>query len=659
MPAERRGAITGASSGLATNAAAVAVADFNAATTTTLNTSSTSSTSSIPTTSNAGMAFSFGAPAAAPAAAPTSGFSFGGSSTPAPAAPAPATGFSFGGGATPAPAPSTGLFGSAPAPGAPAPAPSGGLFGSSTPAPAPSTGLFGSTPAPAPSTSLFGAPAPAPSTSLFGAPAPAPTTSLFGAPAPPPAGGFGQPPAAQQGPPPALAGHMPYANLPPEHKKAIDTLHQVMMQHKRTVLQVSTMAPKLLAKETQQADVAGGTPDLPLHPTVKNLAAQLHQLQQQLQVLRQNVTYTKDLYEKSTMQAFMYAQWPTEAVAMRRGVTLTTSKQTMEKDVQARLQELLDREMAHVDRIERMPSPYLWQVLQEMEQRLNNLKQSLESLHATLQNTQQVSPESMNVLAIMKMHEHAIWTIASAMATVHAQVEQVRQEYRVTEKGTNVLDEADHTEKQRERALDFKMREQMVKSLPAPKAGAPAPAGGMFGAPAPAPTSSFGFGAPAPSSGGLFGSAPAPGGSLFGSTPAPAPGGSLFGSTPAPAPGGSLFGSTPAPAPGGSLFGTPAPAPAGGSLFGASTPTPAPAPSGGLFGSTPAPAPSGGAFGSTPAPAAAAPAPFAFGGATPAPAGGGLFGGAPTPAPATGAFGSTTSSTTPKSKNKSRSTRRR
>lgn len=134
--------------------------------------------------------------------------------------------------------------------------------------------------------------------------------------------------------------------------------------------------------------------------------------------------------------------------------------------------------------------------------------------------------------------------------------------------------------------------------------GAPAPSGGIFGAPAPS------FGAPAPSP---FG-APAP---AFG---APAP---SFGA-PAPA-----FG---APAP---TFGAPAPA------FGAPAPSPfgAPAPA---FGA-PSPSPFG-----APAPAFGAPAPSPFGapapafgggfGSQPAPATGGLFG-APAPSPTGGLFG--------------------
>ena len=134
-------------------------------------------------------------------------------------------------------------------------------------------------------------------------------------------------------------------------------------------------------------------------------------------------------------------------------------------------------------------------------------------------------------------------------------------------------------------------------------AAAPAPAGGLFGAPA-ASAPSFGAAAPAaapsfgaPAAGGLFGAAPAAAPAFGAAAPAPAAGG-LFGAPAASA----------APAAGG-LFGAAAPAPAGG-LFGAA-PAAAPAAAGGLFGAAPKPATS--LFGAAPATA---------------PAAGGLFGGA-------------------------------
>ena len=386
---------------------------------------------------------------------------------------------------------------------------------------------------------------------------------------------------------------MSYAALPPDQKRVIDTLHEAMMQHKRTILQVSTMAPKLLQKQ-DQADAAAGS-ELPLMTTVHQMNTKVHHLQQELQTLRQSVDYTKKLYEKSTMQAIMFAKWPTEAVAVRRGVHL--SKPSMNNDptkpdLQAKLQELLDREMARVDRVERMPSPYLWQTLEEMEQRLTSLKSQMETLVQALEQSKQIPTDTVNVTAIVKLQEQSIWKVATSLAHLHAQMEQARQSYRMYERGTNVLELADQQEREHQQLLDHQMRLQMVKTMPASAApAAPAPGGNLFGS------------APAPG-GSLFGSAPAPGGNLFGS--APAPGGSLFGSAPAPAPAGGLFGSAPAP-------GAPAPA------------------SGGLFGSAAAPAP-GGLFG---APGAAAPAPFGFGGAT------------------------SSTPSTPKSKNKSRGSRKR
>ena len=130
----------------------------------------------------------------------------------------------------------------------------------------------------------------------------------------------------------------------------------------------------------------------------------------------------------------------------------------------------------------------------------------------------------------------------------------------------------------------------------------PAPSGGLFGAPAPAPAQGGLFGAPsaiaAPAQGGLFG-APAPAtGGLFGAAPNPvaAPAGAFgFGAAAPAAP--SAFGAAPQPAQGG-LFGAPAPAPAQGGLFGAPAASPA---TGGMFGAPAAAPAAGGLFGSSPA----------------------------------------------------------
>ena len=475
-------------------------------------------------------------------------FTFGASATPAPATPAPAGGgFSFGG-TTPAPAPAGGGFsfgGTTPAPATPAPAPTafGGFGGTPAPAPTGGFGSFGATPAPAPSGGLFGTTAPAPATG-FGAPAA---------------------PVAPVAPSNALAGHVPYASLQPDHKRAIDTLYQAMMQHKRTVLQVSTMAPKLLQKtsESQQADAAVGE-ELPLPLHIRKLSTQVQHLQQELQIVRQKIDETQKQYENSTTQAYMYAKWPTEAVAMRRQVNLTpTTNESLDADLQTKLRQLLDREMVHVDRVERMPSPYLWQLLEEMEQRLIALKVQMNSFQLALeQSKKQIPSDHVNVTAIVKLQEQSIWKIASTISMLNARMNDIRNAYRNAEKENNVLDAADQELLERKQGVDQQMRLQMVKTLPVKSAAAPA---GSF--------------ASSPAPGGLFGKAPASGGGLFGSTPAPA--GGFFGSTPAPAfgtPAPSIFGSTPAPAP---AFGAPAPA----FSFG-STPAPAPA-----FGAAPTPAP--------------------------------------------------------------------
>jgi hypothetical protein len=626
MPAERRGAITGsvslssvspstrnmASSGFGFGAAAPATPAFGSTPAPAFGAAPAPAFGAAPAPAfGAAPAPAFGA---APAPAPAGGgFGFGGST------PAPASG-GFGGFGSPAPAPSSGGFGF----GGPAPAPSSGLFGAPAPA---GGGLYGSTPAPASGGFGFGSPTPAPgafgapsSGSLYGAPSPSSGGGLFGAPAPTP-GGFGAPAygapapaygAPQQPPPPAISGNMPYSQLPPDQKQAIDALHNAMMEHKRTLLQVSSMAPKLLQKPVQQADAAAGQ-ELPLVNITGQLTTEVNHLLQQLKTLQETVQYTQQLYEQSTLQAFMFAKWPTEAVASRRGITLTKAPASSDPDadMQAKLQQGLDRQLAFVDRVELMPSPYLWQTLEDMEQRLQNFKGHITTLQQQLDYSKRSKQEDIHVTSVVQMQNESIWKLASQWTILHNKVEQVKNSYRMYEKGDNILDLADQAERDHQQQMDHALRLHLIKTVPT--GPAPAPAGV-----------------------GLYGSTPASGG-LFGSTPAPA-GGGLFG---APSPGPT----------GGGLFGAPAPAPVGGGLFGASAPAqaatgafgaPAPAPGGGLFGVA---APAGGGIVGAPAPTPA------FG--APAPAAGGFsFGGAAVPAP-------TPSVSTPKSKNKGRSTRRR
>jgi len=459
---------------------------------------------------------------------------------------------------------------------------------------------------------------------------------------------------------------MPYSSLPQDQKNNIDTVHQAIMTHKRTILAVSTMAPKQLDTSTQ-ADVAGGELSLPVH--VQRITGQVRKLEDQLKSLNSSIVNTKKMYETSTVQAIRDAKWPIEVVAARVGATLESkdrnsntaaavSPKSQEKrkqeETQRRLKELLDATMVSTDQIYRMPSPYLWQCVEEMEERSRGLQAQLYSLKETLEISNKVTSDEFDVVGVIQLQEQTIWKVASKLTEVHTKVDHLRQLYTLHEKGLNVLEEARLSEENHQRQVDRQVRALMVQNLPStlPTGAAQAPGGGLFGSTS---TGSSLFGAPAPAPGGsLFGSTPAPAtGGLFGA--APAPSGGLFGSTPAPAAGGGLFGSAPAPATGGLFGATPAPAPATGGLFGATTP--APAPGGGLFGSTPAPAAP--AFGATPAPATTT----AFGAAPAAPA----FGAAPVPAttPAFGAapaapnlFGASTA-TTPTAKNKTRRNSRR
>jgi hypothetical protein len=291
----------------------------------------------------------------------------------------------------------------------------------------------------------------------------------------------------------------------------------------------------------------------------------------------------------------MYGIWPVEAVAVRRGVKLSSNGKSMDPTVKEQLQKLLDQQVAHVDRVERIPSPYMWQTLQDLQKRVSILLQQVSTLNLELDAN--ASDQVMDVASIVHSQTEAITRVAHDVARVHDQMDLLRTKYNQTERGENVLIKAEMAEYERQVRLEQQSKQQFMKaagSVPQQAATAPAPSGGLFGSiPAAAPSS------------GLFGSTPAP---------TPAPSGGLFGSTSAPtAPSGGLFGSsTPAPAPTGGLFGsTPAPAPSGGGLFGS---TPAPTPTGGLFGSTPAAAPS--TTETTPAAPPSAASGFSFAGAT-------------------------------------------
>mmetsp|Transcript_34713 Transcript_34713/g.79204 ORF Transcript_34713/g.79204 Transcript_34713/m.79204 type:complete len:691 (-) Transcript_34713:1741-3813(-) len=675
------------------------------------------------------MAFSFGTTPAAPAAG---GFGAAapaapGTTAPAPSggglfgAPAPTTGgFSFGG-APAAPAPSTGLFGSqtpAPAAGglfgsstAPAPATGGGLFGSKAPAPSTGGGLFGSS-APAPSTGggLFGSTsnAPAPSTSLFGAPAPSTfgSTGLFGSSTPAPSA-FGAAPAApafgsapqQAQQSPVFSGNTPYSQLPDNAKRAIDQIYQLMMQHRRTLASVKTMAPALLADQSSTcdsmnekvspADAAAGSPKRTTPQTDETLSQQMVGLNSQIQTLLQsaesNMTEAHQLKSRAgeaTAQAKLHGAWPVENVAARRGVALSSIREALNDpsgqpsagsnsngkpassvnvsgmtnlDAIA-LQQIMDIRASHVDRVEAMPSPYYYEVLHNFEQRVIAVQRDVDAVRSRLAIAEEAERVQAAISGGRMMGNDASLLLSGGNANTMMMLyqnngHQVPLPQKLASLARSHSDAFIQISAQAARAheglAEVKLRYQRLCQQrqgyyddPFLKADVEeiSREREMQHRIREEQIATAPPPEPKPAQ-----AAPSTG--LFGAkSPAPATGGGLFG---APAPsGGGLFGSTPTS---GGLFGSTTPAPAGGGLFGSTTPAPA---AGGLFGSTApaAPAAGGGLFGST-TPAAPAAGGGLFGSTTPAApaAGGGLFGSTTPAAPAAGFGAPTITPTTPAS----------
>jgi len=542
-------------------------------------------------------------------------------------APAPSggNGFSFGNASTPAPA--SGAFGF----GSPAPTPGGFGFGTAAPSAFGAKPMFGSSPAP--TGGFFGNPS-GPASGGFGLGSPSLNQGggMSGAPAPsafgytPPSGSFGIP--SNSGAPvaPEISSQTSYSDLNAAAKQAIDAIHEQILRHRRSMMQVECMGPALL-RDVKPGDVAAGM-TLPLKDQLVNLNNNIMQLNDQVSECGNEAVSLKRQFEGSTTQSVMYGVWPIEALAARRGVKLSTVDATKtDPTVQEQLRKQLDLQTAYVDRIEKIPSPYMWQQLADMERRSTELTHMIQSLKQQLDMSRKIN--DVGIASVVQNQTEFLQRVYFELIQVHGSMEGLRAKYNQWERGPNVLDEARIEEEVQRRRIEEQVKIDYIKAAHTQNSTAPTP-----GAPSPAPN-------------GLFGDKPSTG--LFGSTPAPTPvGGSLFGNTQAANPvSGSLFANTPAPTPaGGSLFGNaPAPTPAGGSLFGNA---PATNPVGGsLFGNTPAPTTAGGGlFGNTPAPAA--PAPGGLFGSTPAPASTGLFGTASTggvPAPPTfgapPAFGST------------------
>ena len=256
----------------------------------------------------------------------------------------------------------------------------------------------------------------------------------------------------------SFSGNTPYSQLPDNAKRAIDQIYQLMMQHRRTLASVKTMAPSLLSvddisasnnysnaksgssgnafsnpggENPSPADAAAGSPRRPVssnkpttHPSDEPLPQQMVALRTQIQTLLQsaetNLTEAKHLKTRAgeaAIQAKMHGAWPVENVAARRGVALSSIKGLVgdsNSNAQSAtttlsggantgnipasslnvsgmanidaiaLQQIMDIRAAHVDRIESMPSPYLWEVLHNFEQRVTMVQRDVEAVRARL-----------------------------------------------------------------------------------------------------------------------------------------------------------------------------------------------------------------------------------------------------------------------------------
>ena len=232
-----------------------------------------------------------------------------------------------------------------------------------------------------------------------------------------------------------------------------------MMQHRRTLASVKTMAPSLLSVDNTSAsnhysnaksgssgnhafstpggenpspaDAAAGSPRRPVssnklttNPSDEPLPQQMVAIRTQIETLLQsaetNLTEAKHLKTRAgeaAIQAKMHGAWPIENVAARRGVALSSIKGLVGdsnsnaqsttttlsggantgnipasslnvsgmKNIDAiALQQIMDIRAAHVDRIESMPSPYLWEVLHNFEQRVTMVQRDVEAVRARL-----------------------------------------------------------------------------------------------------------------------------------------------------------------------------------------------------------------------------------------------------------------------------------
>eukprot|EP00977_Amphora_coffeiformis_P022209 scaffold10594_cov118-Amphora_coffeaeformis.AAC.2 len=324
-----------------------------------------------------GSSTAFGSSSSSNAPAPPAGgggFSFGsGGNAPAPTGGGGGGGFSFGN--NPAPAPSIGAFGAAPTTTTTTAFGGGSAFGATAPAPSAGGFSFGSSnPAPAP----FGSPAPATNTGGFGSAFgsnPAPAASSWGNPAPAPFGStLGQQQEQQQQQHVPFTGKTLYKDLPQQYRQSIDQIVDKIMNHRRTMARVQSMGPSLLVEH----DDGKGGKYIPLHAELNQLRKETETfLMPQVLELYQQVVTLREAVRDSMTSTILYAKWPIEAQAAHRQVSLTMPEEKKDDrgtQIHGDIQSRLERQMVHVDRIQKFPSPFFWQALEDFQGRLQQLQ---------------------------------------------------------------------------------------------------------------------------------------------------------------------------------------------------------------------------------------------------------------------------------------------
>ncbi len=254
-----------------------------------------------------------------------------------------------------------------------------------------------------------------------------------------------------------FSGSTPYSQLPDDARRAIDQIYQLMMQHRRTLASVRTMAPSLLTADDDDAaggvDVAGrpapaaarrgggeviaspadAAAGAPLRrpaprpsngdpPNDASLPRQMAALRSQIRALLQSAESNlaearrlKSAAGEAAAQAKMHGAWPIEIVAARSGVALSSVREMLGDHNHRRqgdgggvgvggggrpasslnvsgmtnvdavaLQQIMDMRASRVDRVEPMPSPYLWEVLGDFERRVAAVSRDVEAVRARL-----------------------------------------------------------------------------------------------------------------------------------------------------------------------------------------------------------------------------------------------------------------------------------